>query len=89
MQSKMTPEERKLYGMFDRDEKDVARILSRADKPTVTSEVVEHALTAQYPKVQYVVANVDGTPAWIFTRLIWLLPTRALDKLTQMVLGLD
>lgn len=76
----MEPEEEKVYGLFDKPENFKA-IVEKGDEPVVTSEVVEHALTAQYPKVQYVVANVDGTPAWILARTFWLLPTRMLDKM--------
>jgi hypothetical protein len=37
------------------------RCVEKASPPTVTSEAILHALTAEYPQTRYVVANVDGT----------------------------
>ena len=45
----------------------------------VTNDAIVHALTAEYPKTRYVVANVKGIPAWILTRISWLLPDRIKD----------
>ena len=40
-------------------------------------------------QVNYVVANVDGTPAWIFARLIGSFPKRAIDLLVANVMDID
>ena len=34
-----------------------------------------------YCQVRYVVANADGTPAWVLIWVKWLLPERAWDAL--------
>lgn len=55
--------------------------LSMADEPTVTSEVITHAITARNPKTRYVVANVGGVPASVLDWIVWALPDRAEDIL--------
>ena len=36
-------------------------------------------------QVRYVVANVDGTPAWVLIWIQWLLPERAWDALVLAI----
>ena len=88
MKQTLKPEEKKLYGMFETPE--LAKlIVKKADEPVVTSEAVEHALTAHYPKTQYIVANFDGRPAWLLARLVWLLPTRVVDAFGRLAFHID
>merc|ERR1712054_618325 len=68
----MKEEAEKVYGMFyppDYDER-VASIDKKSEPPSVTSEAILHALTSPFPKTNYVVSNLDGTPAWLFIRLV-------------------
>jgi len=58
-------------------------VFTRASPPDVVTEAIEHALTHPTPRTRYVVANVNGVPAWVITRLLWLLPDRIADKLVK------
>ena len=40
-----------------------------------------YAPCAGAPQVRYVVANMDGSPAWVLMWIKWLLPERAWDAL--------
>jgi len=81
-------EHQKLYGhllgkkAFEKRQQMVAK----ADSPQVTTDVIEHAIMSPYPEVRYVVANVDGTPAWVLHWVMWLLPERAADAITLAIL---
>ena len=55
----------------------------KADSPLVTSEAIWHALTNEYPKTRYIVANVNGIPAQLIIPLLSILP----DRLRDMILG--
>eukprot|EP00938_MAST-03A_sp_MAST-3A-sp1_P004658 g4658.t1 len=55
----------------------------KASSPLVTSEAIWHALTNEYPKTRYVVANVNGIPAQLVVPLLSILP----DRLIDMILG--
>lgn len=48
----------------------------------MTSDAILHALRDAYPLTRYVVANVNGVPAKLILKLMWLLPDRAKDALT-------
>lgn len=52
---------------------------AKADEPIVTSLAIAHALAAPRPRTRYVVANVNGVPAWCYAWLAWLLPDRLQD----------
>jgi len=52
----------------------------KADSPLVTSSAIAHALAAPRPRTRYVVANVNGVPAWAYGWLAWLLPDRLQDR---------
>ena len=54
---------------------------AQASPTSVTSEAVLDALANPYPSTRYVVANIEGTPACVAMRLIWLLPSHITDKL--------
>merc|ERR1712176_966186 len=84
----MEPDEEKLYGILS-IEGFIESAVPKSDEPVVTSEAIDHALTARYPRAQYVVANMDGTPAWVLARMVWLLPTLAMDKLARSMLQID
>lgn len=57
------------------------QFVAKADSPQVTTDVIEHAIMSPYPEVTYVCANIDGTPAWVFHWLVWLLPERVMDMI--------
>ena len=42
---------------------------------------LSHLHTHVLLQVRYVVANVDGTPAWVLIWVKWLMPERAWDAL--------
>jgi hypothetical protein len=54
-------------------------MVERGDDPSVTSAAIEHALTSPLPLTRYLVANVQGVPAYVIDWVVWLLPDRALD----------
>jgi len=58
-----------------------ADMAAKADSPQVTTDAIMHAITSSLPQVRYVVANADGTPAWVLIWVKWLLPERAWDAL--------
>jgi len=58
---------------------------AKADTPQVTTDAIMHAITSSHPQVRYVVANVDGTPAWVLIWIQWLLPERAWDALVLAI----
>ena len=57
----------------------LARIVSKADDPIVTTEAIETGLTSPKPKDRYIVANVDGAPAWLIVFVGRILPTHLMD----------
>lgn len=65
------------YGASERK----SRYIEKASPPTVTSEAILHALRDPHPLTRYVVANVNGVPAKLILKLMWLLPDRAKDAL--------
>ena len=79
-----------VYGMFNPPNyaEMVAGIIAKSEPPTVTSDAVLHALTSPHPKPNYVVSNLDGTPAWLFIRLTEILPKRLLDKMILSNFGI-
>jgi len=56
------------------------RMEEKAAAPFVVSSAIAHALAAPRPRTRYAVANVDGTPAWAISWLVWLLPDRLQDR---------
>ena len=50
-------------------------------KDTLCHAYVSHLHTHVLLQVRYVVANVDGTPAWVLIWVKWLMPERAWDAL--------
>ena len=75
-----------LYSNFVSEEKVSKRLnkYDQASEPTVTSDVIVHAITSKNPQTRYVVATVGAIPAWVLTNLAWLLTDRALDALTKL-----
>ena len=53
----------------------------RAHACTYAGYLHAHATCAGAPQVRYVVANMDGAPAWVVLWIKWLLPERAWDAL--------
>ncbi|KAK3250817.1 hypothetical protein CYMTET_39821 [Cymbomonas tetramitiformis] len=56
-------------------------IASKGDSPEVTTTAITDAICSPYPQVRYIVANVDGTPAWIFAYMKYFLPERLTEKI--------
>lgn len=59
--------------------------ISKASDPSVTSEAIEHALMAKFPKSRYVVANINGVPGYFFHWMCWLLPDRIEDWVLKKI----
>lgn len=57
------------------------RMEAKADGPSVTSSAIAHALAAPRPRTRYLVANANGTPAWVYAWAAWLLSDRLQDLL--------
>ena len=73
--------ERELYAhIFDTFEARRLRAESRADSPQVTTDAIRHALTSEYPKTRYAVANAHGVPASLFLSLLPFVPDRLMDR---------
>jgi hypothetical protein len=62
-------------------ESSVALADQHADSPAVVTRAVQHALTAPRPQARYIVANLNGTPAWVLVALLRVLPDRLSDLL--------
>ena len=79
-----------VYGMFNPPDyaERIASIIAKSEPPTVTSDAVLHALRSPHPKTNYVVSNLDGTPAWLFIRLTQILPKRLIDKMILANFGI-
>jgi NAD(P)-dependent dehydrogenase (short-subunit alcohol dehydrogenase family) len=56
----------------------------RGDDPIVTSEAIEHALTARRPATRYTVGNYNGTPATLIAYLVRCVSDRMADFLFNM-----
>lgn len=77
-------EMRKLYERFLTDEMEdkIKKDIENASEPEVTSEAIDTALTMQYPRTRYTVANAGGFSASTIAWLDWILT----DRLQDMVL---
>ena len=86
----ISDEGRELYAHYfsPKHEKQLEGMVAKADSPVVTTDAIVHAITSPNPKVRYVVANVDGTPAWILIKIKWLLPTRLYDMIVLKVMDM-
>lgn len=73
------------YGYFFRPEKRAKdkKSVTLASPPTVTTDAITHALTSAYPKTKYIVANVNGVPAWCLGWLVWICPDRFADAIMK------
>lgn len=84
-QVEASPEIMSVYGYFFRPEKrrkDLGQV-KKASPPSVTTNAITHALTAPYPKTRYIVANVNGIPAFWLGWLVWICP----DRLADFIMG--
>lgn len=82
-----TEKQRHLYPHYfsqKRREKKVKTMMS-GDTPQVTTDAIFDALVSPYPKTRYVVASVNGNPAWVIAWLFWAVPDRLKDFLIQNV----
>ena len=61
------------------------RTMKSGDSPQVTSDAITHALTSPYPKTRYVVASVNGNPAWVVAWIFWVVPDRLKDFLVKNI----
>lgn len=78
----LSAEAQQLYGYL-LDDADAKRLKaeSAASPASVTTEAIVHALTDEYPRTRYAVANVNGVPAWLITAILPRLPDRARDAI--------
>jgi NAD(P)-dependent dehydrogenase (short-subunit alcohol dehydrogenase family) len=77
----VSAEARQVYShcINDKQAEQLEQMVAKGDEPTVTTEAIETALTSPKPNDRYVVANVDGAPAWLITKFIRILPTHLMD----------
>ncbi|CAM9274186.1 unnamed protein product [Ectocarpus fasciculatus] len=61
------------------------RTMKSGDSPQVTSDAILDALASPYPKTRYVVASVNGTPAWVVAWIFWAVPDRLKDFLVNNI----
>ena len=57
------------------------KTMKKGDSPQVTTNAIYDALTNPFPLTRYVVASVNGTPAWVIGWLFWAAPDRLKDYL--------
>lgn len=81
--SKYTPEQLRLYDRFVGEEyaEKIHGYQLKGDSPVVTTTAIAEAISSRYPKVRYIVANIDGIPAWVFAYMKWFLPERLVEKI--------
>jgi NAD(P)-dependent dehydrogenase (short-subunit alcohol dehydrogenase family) len=86
--SKVTPQEaqknseiEKLYHHLFTPEKRQKKLktMTSGDSPQVTTDAIAHSVMDKNPKSRYVVASVNGIPAWVLGWLMWALPDRLRD----------
>ncbi len=86
LESAPAPEEKwvQLYGRYlvNAAEK-VRRTFAKADGPEVTTNAIVDGVFNAKPNDRYVVANVNGIPAWLSVLTGRVLPTHAFDYLTE------
>lgn len=87
---KYTAEQKSLYKHLinDNAKKMMLDMVAKADTPAVTTEAITHAITSPQPQLRYVVANIDGTPAWVFHWMKWILPAQVFDAITLATMGI-
>lgn len=61
------------------------KTMKSGDSPQVTTDAIADALTSPYPKTRYVVASVNGSPAWAIGWLFWVAPDRLKDFLIKNI----
>ena len=77
------PEHVKLYENILGEEttKKSDAMIAKADDAQVTTDAITHAICDPHPDIRYIVANVDGTPAWVLIWMKWFLPERLFDAI--------
>jgi NAD(P)-dependent dehydrogenase (short-subunit alcohol dehydrogenase family) len=85
MREKLSPEGHDLYGrQLDAFQRVADQTAARGISPHEVAKQVEHALTARRPKTRYLVGRDAKVRAVISTAL----PDRAVDRITERVLGM-
>ena len=81
------PEHVKLYEhvLGEKATKKAEEMMAKADDAQVTTDAITHAICDPHPEIRYLVANVDGTPAWVFAWMKWVLPERLFDAIVLAV----
>ena len=74
----LTAEQKALYNL-DEYERNLKRFFEKADTTAVTSDAILDAIGNKSPRPRYVVANVDGLPAWVMAKMTWHLPVEIVD----------
>lgn len=57
------------------------RAFTLAANVSVTTDAIVDAITSPRPRTRYVVGNAGRLPAWLASRIAWLLPDRMMDTL--------
>ncbi len=78
----LTEEQRKLYD-FDQFERAMERSFELSDTTQVTNEAIVDAIVSPKPLARYVVANVDGVPAWLMAKVAAHIPVELMDFLVR------
>lgn len=64
-----------------------AGTLKGGDTPQVATDAIMDALVSPFPNTRYVVASVNGTPAWVIGWVLWALPDRSKDLILKKMGG--
>ena len=90
-----TAEQRSLYShiMNEAVDRQIAEFSALGSPQQVTTDAITDAITSPRPQLRYFVANVGGTPAWVFVKAkLWMQALsleRVMDKITLLVMGIE
>jgi len=69
------------YGLVYAHRKGMRKGILSAQPPEVTSRAILHAVRSPRPWTRYMVASINGMPAWVAACLAWYLPKQWHDSL--------
>ena len=82
--SSITKEQQELYRMYTPSgQKAINEFSTDAHSPIETVQAICHAITNQHPHTRYTVATMAGMHASLFLKMVWLLPDRVMDWLSE------
>jgi short-subunit dehydrogenase len=68
----------------EKQDKKMDDFASTAVTPDSTVAAMDHAMFDKYPKTRYITAVMGPMPSWLFLRITWLMPDRAMDILSAL-----